>query len=61
WIWLKLLAVVGLSIMHHLYARWRNDFAADRNKHPQKVYRVANEVPAVLMVIIVIMVIVKPF
>ncbi len=61
WIWLKLLAVVGLSVMHHLFVRWRNDFAADRNKHPQKVYRLANEVPTVLMVIIVIMVIVKPF
>jgi len=61
WIWLKLLAVVGLSVMHHLFVRWRKDFAADRNKHSQKVYRLANEVPTVLMVIIVIMVIVKPF
>jgi len=61
WIWLKLLAVAGLSVMHHYFARWRKDFAEDRNRHTQKTYRMANEVPTVLMIIIVIMVVVKPF
>lgn len=61
WIWVKLAAVTGLVVMHHLYGRWRKDFLADANKHPAKVYRIANEIPAVLMVIIVVMVIVKPF
>ena len=61
WIWVKLVAVGGLTVMHHLYGRWRKDFLADANKHSAKVYRIANEIPAVLMVIIVVMVIVKPF
>ena len=41
--------------------RWVREFAADRNVHPQKFYRIINEVPTVLMVGIVILVIVKPF
>ena len=50
-----------LSAMHGLFSRWVRDFAADRNAHSQKFYRVINEVPAVLMIGIVILVIVKPF
>ncbi len=61
WIWLKLLAVVGMSVMHHLFAQWRKEFAEDRNTRPQKTYRLANEVPTLLMVVIVVLVIVKPF
>ena len=40
---------------------WRKDFAADRNARDQRFYRIANEVPTVLMVGIVILVVVKPF
>ena len=43
------------------WQRWRKDFAADRNIQPQRFYRIANEVPTVLMIGIVILVIVKPF
>ena len=48
-------------VLHHLMARWRKDFAADRNRRPARFYRIVNEVPAVIMVAIVILVIVKPF
>ena len=61
WIWVKLAAVAMLAYMHHVYSRWWKDFAADRNTRPQKTYRIANEVPAALMVVIVIMVVAKPF
>jgi protoporphyrinogen IX oxidase len=46
---------------HGAVSKWRKDFLNDRNTRPQRFYRMANEVPTVLMVIIVIMVIVKPF
>lgn len=36
-------------------------FEKDQNRHPERYYRIANEVPTVLMMIIVIMVIVRPF
>jgi putative membrane protein len=61
WLHGKLLLVLVLSAMHGLLARWVREFAADRNTHSQKFYRIANEIPAVLMIGIVILVIVKPF
>ena len=42
-------------------SRWRRDFLEDRNTRPQRFYRIANEVPTVLVVVIVVMVIVRPF
>ena len=59
WMHVKLTAVVVLSGLHGFMARWRKDFVKGRNRHSERFYRVMNEVPAVLMV--VIMVIVQPF
>jgi putative membrane protein len=42
-------------------ARWVKAFAADRNQHSQKFYRIINEVPTVLMIAIVILVVLKLF
>lgn len=61
WLHAKLLLVSAMTVMHHVLALWRKDFAADRNQRPARSYRIANEVPTVLMIAIVILVIVKPF
>ena len=61
WVHTKALAVILMTVLHHLVARWRKDFAADANKRPPRFYKFWNEMPAVLMVVIVIMVIGKPF
>jgi protoporphyrinogen IX oxidase len=61
WIYVKLAMVAGLTGVHHGCIVWRKAFAQDRNTRPARFYRVMNEVPALMMVIIVIMVIVKPF
>ena len=61
WMYAKFALVLALSAIHGLLSRCVRDFAADRNRHSQKFYRIVNEVPAVLMVGIVILVIVKPF
>jgi putative membrane protein len=61
WIHAKLILVFILTIFHHMLARWRKDFANDANQRPARFYRIANEVPTVLMVGIVILVIVRPF
>ena len=42
-------------------AKWRRDFAEERNRHSERFYRVMNEVPTVLMIGIVILATVKPF
>ena len=61
WLHVKLLLVVALSGLHGMLARWTADFADDRNRHSERFYRIVNEVPAVLMIMIVIMVVIKPF
>ncbi len=61
WIWIKLASVAGLVLIHHLCGRAVRAFAEDRNTRPAKFYRVINEVPALLMIVIVVMVVVKPF
>jgi putative membrane protein len=41
--------------------RWVREFGCDRNQHSEKFYRIINEMPAVLMISIVILAVVKPF
>jgi putative membrane protein len=61
WFQLKFLLVLAMSGVHGLFARWRKDFARDANKHPARFYRMWNEVPTVLLIVIVILAVVKPF
>ena len=61
WLWAKLVLVLLLSGAHGLFARWVKDFAADRNRHSQRFYRIANEAPTILLIGIVILVVIKPF
>lgn len=61
WFYAKLFCVALLSAFHMALAKWRKDFAADRNIHPARFYRIANEVPTLLMACIVLLVILRPF
>ncbi len=61
WIYAKLAAVLALTVFHVLLARWRRDFAADRDRHSARFFRFINEVPTLLLIAIVILVVVKPF
>ncbi len=61
WIHVKLLAVVLMSAAHMVFGKWRKDFAFDNNTRDHKFYRFANEAPTVLMIIIVLMAVAKPF
>jgi len=61
WFYIKLIAVILMAGTHGMMSRWRKDFLADKNRHPQKFFRIMNEVPTVLMLIAVIMVVVQPF
>ena len=61
WLLVKLAGVGAMLVFHWFCMTWRMDFAEDRNTRPQKFYRVANEVPTVLMIIIVVMALVKPW
>ena len=61
WMHAKFVLVVILSALHGFLSRWRKDFAKDSNTRSQRFYRLMNEVPAVLMIAIVILVVVRPF
>lgn len=61
WPWVKAVSVIAMSALHGNLSRWRKDFEADRNLRPARFYRMINEVPTVLVIVIVVMVIVKPF
>jgi putative membrane protein len=61
WIWTKLALVAGLAGLHHLLSRWRREFAAGAIPHSPRFFRLINEIPAVVLIAIVILVVVKPF
>ncbi|MGX5736979.1 protoporphyrinogen oxidase HemJ [Bosea thiooxidans] len=61
WLHAKILLVLILSAIHGMLVRHVKAFAADKNQKTPRYFRILNEVPAVLMLGIVILVIVKPF
>lgn len=61
WIYVKLAAVAGLTWLHHWLALRRKDFAQDANTRSSRSYRMMNELPTALLIVIVVMVVVRPF
>jgi putative membrane protein len=61
WLHVKLALVLVLVGYHGACFALLQQFAADRNSHSERWYRMFNEVPALLLVAIVILVVVKPF
>lgn len=61
WFHIKMTAVIALTIIHGLLARWRKDFVYGKNRYSERFYRIFNEVPVIAMIIAVFMVVVKPF
>ncbi len=61
WFITKFFLVILLSAMHMFQARWVREFSGDQRRRSAKFYRIANEGPTFLMILIVILAIVKPF
>jgi protoporphyrinogen IX oxidase len=61
WLHAKLALVILLSAIHGYCAGLVRTFAEDRNQRSARFYRILNEVPAVILALIVILVVVKPF
>lgn len=59
WPWVKAACVLGMTEFHHWLARRRKEFAHGENTRDGRTYRIMNEVPTVLMILIVISVVVK--
>lgn len=60
WFWCKLGLVLALVIYHHVCIYFWRQFASERNLHSHVFYRWFNEVPVVLLVLIVFLVVLKP-
>ena len=61
WFLVKAVLVIALTLVHGLAGHWLTQFAYDRNRHSAKFYRIANEIPTILLIAIVVLAVVKPF
>jgi len=61
WFHVKLVLVLAISGIHGFYANARRKFEVGERPHSEKFWRLMNEVPFLMMIVIVVMVIVKPF
>lgn len=61
WVWVKALSVIGMTGIHLWLGEMGKAFAEDKNRRPARFFRMLNEVPTLLMIVIVLMVIVRPF
>jgi len=61
WLILKIFFVVLLTIYHFVCRKWLLDFANDNNKIKSKFFRITNEIPAFILILIIILVVFKPF
>ena len=60
WMQIKTVSVVILTYYHFLLGRYLKDFALDDNKRSSKFYRIVNEVPTIILIVVVFVVIFKP-
>ena len=60
WMLLKLLFVIILTIYHFYLGKLLGQFKTDSNQHSHKFYRYINEIPTILLILIIFVVIFKP-
>jgi putative membrane protein len=61
WPWTKAAAVLAMTWFHHWLGRRRKEFVAGTNSRTGRQYRIMNEVPTLLLIVIVVSVIARPF
>ena len=61
WIQLKLIFVILLTIYHFYLGKCVSNFVINENNNSSKFYRIINEIPTILLIIIVFIVVFKPF
>jgi len=60
WMQIKIILVVILTYYHFLLGKYLNDFAINDNKRTSKFYRIINEVPTIILIVVVFVVVFKP-
>ena len=60
WMQIKVVAVVILTYYHFTLGRYLNDFAIDSNQKTSKFFRIYNEIPTLILIVVIFVVIFKP-
>ena len=60
WMQIKVILVIILTYYHFLLGKYLNDFAINENRKSSKYYRVINEVPTIILIVVVFVVVFKP-
>ena len=60
WIQLKAALVIILTIYHFLLGKYLGEFALDNNSKSSKYFRIINEVPTIILIVVVFLVVFKP-
>jgi putative membrane protein len=61
WFHINIALVLVMTITHGLFSHWVHEFDLDRNTRSSKFYRIVNEIPTAILIVIVILATVKPF
>ena len=60
WMQIKIIAVVILTYYHFTLGKYLNDFANDNNQKTHKFFRIYNEIPTIILIVVIFVVIFKP-
>tara|TARA_B100001057_G_C22817102_1_gene937895 strand:+ start:686 stop:1120 length:435 start_codon:yes stop_codon:yes gene_type:complete len=60
WMQIKIIAVLILTYYHFMLGKYLHDFAMDNNHKSPKFYRIINEVPTIILIVVVFVVVFKP-
>ncbi len=60
WMQIKTICVIILTYYHFLLGKYLSDFAINDNKKSSKYYRIINEVPTIILIVVVFVVVFKP-
>jgi putative membrane protein len=61
WFWGKMAIVFGMTAIHGMMVGWHREFEQDRSERTSRFFRIMNEVPTVGMILVVALVVLKPF
>ena len=60
WMQIKIVAVLILTYYHFTLGRYLNEFAIDNNQKTSKFFRIYNEIPTLILILVIFVVIFKP-
>ena len=60
WMQIKIIAVIILTYYHFTLGKYLNDFAIDKNEKSSKFFRIYNEIPTIVLIVVIFTVIFKP-